>query len=100
MLALKLAKFNMCYTNIMGADHSFWPSWARFLHRWGLEQPAAAFLEAAGPLGLLAAQLIHLGQPLFAGPQSHTKWSALATLLETEQDRLSFAAFLREEVSP
>jgi len=84
----------------MGADHSFWPDWADFLRRWGLDQPAAAILEAVGPLGLIAAQFIYLGQPLFSGKQSHSKWSALATLLETEQDRLSFAALLREEVSP
>lgn len=84
----------------MGADHSFWPTWASFLRRWGLDQPTAAMLEAAGPLGLLAAQFIYLGQPLFSGMNSHAKWNALANLLESEQDRLSFAAFLREEVSP
>jgi hypothetical protein len=84
----------------MGSDPSYWPIWAHFLHRWGIDQPAAAILEAAGPLGLLAAQFIYLGQPLFSGAESHAKWSALAKLLESEQDRLSFASFLREEVSP
>lgn len=84
----------------MGSDPSPWQTWAQFLHRWGLNQPAAALLEAAGPLGLVAAQFVYLGQPLFSDSQSHAKWSALAKMLESEEERHSFASFLREEVSP
>jgi hypothetical protein len=52
------------------------------------------FLDAAGPLSILAAQLIYLSQP-FAGRSS--SWQAFAHLLENKEESRSFAAFLREE---
>lgn len=80
----------------MQADRTYWPAWVRFLHRWGLEEPIAALLESTGPLKLLFAQLVYLGQPLMAGGNTQ-KWQAFAGLLENEAESRSFAAFIREE---
>ncbi len=73
-----------------------WEEWARFLQRWGIRQPASALLEAAGPLSILAAQFIYLGQP-FLG--QNTSLKAFAQLLENREESRSFAAFLREETN-
>jgi hypothetical protein len=77
----------------MEENRSFWPKWAHFLQRWGLNGPAAALLEAAGPLTVIAAQLLYFGQPFVPGQQS----LALAEMLENRQEGRAFAAFLREE---
>lgn len=78
-------------------DRAQWQNWARFLQRWGLRQPASIFLDAAGPLSILAAQFIYLSQP-FTGQS--TAWHAFAQLLENKEESRSFAAFLREETHP
>ena len=86
----------MCYTDTMQADRTYWPAWVRFLHRWGLGEPFAALLESTGPLKLLFAQLVYLGQPLLTSGSTQ-KWQAFAGLLENEAESRSFAAFIREE---
>lgn len=78
-------------------DRAQWENWARFLQRLGLRQPASIFLDAAGPLSILAAQVIYMSQP-FTG-QSNA-WHAFARLLENKEESRSFAAFLREETHP
>ncbi len=75
---------------------SFWSEWAKFLHRFGLTEMAAAFLEAAGPLSIFMAQLLYAGQP-FAGGSSTQRMEALVAMFEDPEERSSFAAFLREE---
>ena len=77
----------------MGENRTFWPAWAHFLQRWGLQEPAAALLEAAGPLTAVLAQVVYFGQPFVPGRQG----LALAELLEDRQESQAFAAFLREE---
>lgn len=82
------------------ADHLYqahWEEWARFLQRWGIRQPASALLEAAGPLSILAAQMIYLGQPFLGHSASLRNF---AQLLENKEESRSFAAFLREETKP
>lgn len=76
---------------------SQWAQWAHFLQRWGIRQPASAILEAAGPLSIIAAQLIYLGQPFLGGSRSLQDF---AQLLENKEESRSFAAFLREEHNP
>lgn len=76
---------------------TYWPGWAQFLQRFGLQDPAADVLEAAGPLAWFAAQVVYLGQPFFDGSQRGGQWQALANLLENQEESRSFAAFLREE---
>ena len=76
---------------------TYWAQWAHFLQRFGLQQAAAAFLEAAGPLSWFTAQLVYLGQPFLGGSRPGGQWQALANMLENQTDSRSFAAFLREE---
>jgi hypothetical protein len=87
----------LCYTVNMHSNRSLWPDWARFLQRWGLGDVVAYTLEAAGPLAVIGAQFLYLGQPFFrnALPEGHV--SALADLLEDSSEAKNFAAFLREE---
>ncbi len=74
-----------------------WPSWAEFLRRRGLENLAAWALEAAGPLTVLGAQALYIGEPLLRPFYSHTQLESLAGLLEDDREIESFTAFLREE---
>ncbi len=78
-------------------SQTYWAGWARFLQRFGLQQPAAALLEAAGPLSWFLAQMVYLGQPFLDGSRSGGQWQALAGLLESQAESRSFATFLREE---
>jgi hypothetical protein len=76
---------------------TYWPGWAQYLQQMGVRQPAAAILDAAGPLVWFAAQLIYVGQPFLENSPGGGAWQALAHLLENQEESRSFAAFLREE---
>jgi hypothetical protein len=80
----------------MEAYRHIWQSWANTLHRWGMGDWVASFLEAAGPLTIVGAQAVYLSQPLFnlAFPDNH--FDALASLLEDGGHTRAFAALLRE----
>jgi hypothetical protein len=82
----------------MQPDRSLWPGWANMLQRWGLHNIVSFLLEAGGPIHVLAAQVIYLGQPFLtrAVPISHLQ--ALADLFEDRDQARQFAAFLREEI--
>ncbi|MBN1146762.1 MAG: hypothetical protein JXA78_05875 [Anaerolineales bacterium] len=83
----------------MNADQHLWQVWASYLQRWGVKDWAAYLLEAVGPLAILGAQAIYIGQPLFNQwmPEGHL--AALARLLEDSADTRSFVDFLREAPS-
>ncbi len=80
-------------------DRHIWQTWAEHLHRWGLSNLAATFLEAAGPLTLLAAQIVYLGQPMFSPfvPEDH--FEALTKIFEEPGETQAFIDFLRMEAS-
>ena len=80
----------------MQLDRSLWPGWARLLQRWGVQNIASFFLEAAGPLNILAAQVIYLGQPFLKQAVSSDHLQALAALFEDQDEARRFAALLRE----
>ncbi len=80
----------------MQLERSFWIRWAQFLHHWGLSDIAAVLLEGLGPLKILFAQAIFVGQPFLGKAGSPNQWEALASLLENQEESRSFAAFLRE----
>lgn len=75
---------------------ALWPAWAAALRRWGVDGAAAVLVESAGPLNVLLAQLLYLGQPLVSG----AKVAAVARLLDDPQQAAQFAAYLREEDRP
>ena len=79
----------------MGENRQFWADWAQLLHRFKLKEPASLMLEAAGPLSVLLAQLVYVGQPFLPGGQGR----ALAHMLEDRQESQAFAAYLQEEDS-
>lgn len=78
-------------------DHTIWAAWASRLQDWGLGSFAAAMLESAGPLKLLGAQLVYIGQPTLNGLLPNEQLSALANLLENDVYSSSFVKILREE---
>jgi hypothetical protein len=83
----------------MQKDHSFWPEWAHFLHRTGLSDVTAELLEAAGPVNLVLAQFVYMGQPVLQQMFDPQRIEALVGLFEDQDESRSFAAFLREESS-
>jgi len=80
----------------MNADHTSWQVWAKFLQRWGIDSWVAAIIEAAGPMTVLGAQFIYIGQPLLHRtlPQDHLE--AMANLLEDKNQSKAFVNYLRE----
>jgi hypothetical protein len=87
---------NLCYTLKM-QEQSFWLTWLRSLQRWGLVEPASALLEAAGPLSLLLAQFIYLGQPFLGRSGAAAQIDELGRVLENSDHRYAFIQFLRQE---
>ena len=77
-----------------------WHTWEETLNRWGLKGFIATFLEALGPLNVLGAQLVYVGQPFLTPflPEGHL--DALADLLENPQKTQAFVSVLRQPDSP
>ncbi len=83
----------------MDSDRHIWRVWASYLQRWGAAEWIASFLEAAGPLTILGAQICYAGQPLLkqALPDDHL--DALSRLLEDSGQAQAFVHYLREASS-
>jgi hypothetical protein len=81
----------------MVSSRTHWPAWMNSLHRLGLEGFAAWFLEAGGPLNVLGAQLLYIGQPFFSASTSDDI-HALANLLEQEDESRAFIALLKGQM--
>jgi hypothetical protein len=64
------------------------------LRRQGLAELAAWTLEAVGPLNILGAQALYLGQP-FVSLSASQGLRALALLLEQEDEARAFVAQLK-----
>jgi hypothetical protein len=89
---------NLCYTlSMQGRNH--WVEWSTWLESRGLAEPAAVFLDAAGPLHLLLAQTIYLVQPFLGNVMQPEESLSLAELFEDRLERQSFAALLRQEAT-
>lgn len=56
----------------------------------------AAFLEAAGSLSVLGAQVVYFSQPLISWMVSEEQMTSLARLLEDSSNRQIFVGYLRE----
>ena len=83
----------------MKTPSTAWQSWIDQIHKWGIGEFTATFLEASEPLNLLAAQILFMGQPLLKGTRAEDDLLALAHMLEDPDETISFAANLREEKS-
>ncbi len=56
---------------------------------------AAWLLEASGPLAVIGAQVLYMGQPFVRDRRA----DALAHLLEDPAEAQAFAAFIREDLA-
>ncbi len=77
----------------MDSSRAYWPAWLDSLQRQNLDGLVGWLLEAAGPLKVIAAQLLYVGQPLLPAPAAQLY--ALAHLLEEEDEARDFAALLK-----
>jgi hypothetical protein len=75
-------------------SRSEWSEWAQSLRRLKLDVVAAWLLEAGGPLTVLGAQAVYLGQPFLGGK----KLDSLAHMLEADEESQAFARYLRGEI--
>jgi hypothetical protein len=80
----------------MERDQHIWRYWARNLQLWGVNTWAAAFLEAAGPLTILVAQMVYFSEPIFSSMEPEGKLASLARLFEDSSNRETFINYLRE----
>ncbi len=96
-IAVEILFHKLCYTHIMRIERSFWSAWAQKLQRFGLDEPVATILEAAGPLTGFLAQFLYFGQPFFRSSPGDCQWQALAGMLENQDETRQFVLFLREE---
>jgi hypothetical protein len=81
----------------MDQNHHIWRDWSNQIHRWGVDQLVAAFLEAAGPLTVIGAQAIYLSQPFLKPVWPEERWQALTSLLEDAEQAQRFAELLRDQ---
>jgi hypothetical protein len=94
--ATSLGESVLCYTVTMSTNQQIWQDWAHNLHRWGLAEWTASILDAAGPLTLIAAQLVYMAEPLVNKAMPEERLQALAELLEDANQAHSFTTYLRE----
>ena len=80
----------------MQVDRTLWQRWASFLQHWRIDGLVAFLLDAGGPLVVMAAQALYIGQPFLRQTMPDQSFLALANLLEDEEEGQLFAAFLRE----
>jgi hypothetical protein len=92
---------NLCYTQPkMQTDsvtevHASWSKWANFLRIHQLDGLVAWAMEAAGPMTLLGAQVLYLGDPLIRPVIPGLQLDELVNLLEETSETQAFVAFLR-----
>ena len=83
----------------MNSDQHIWRLWANSIHRWGVQEWVAALLDAAGPLNLLGAQIVYIGQPALKHLFPEQQVTALAEMLEDTTYTREFVSMLREVAS-
>lgn len=80
----------------MNSHQKIWQTWVDILQRWGVDSLVTSFLESTGPLHLLGAQIVYMGQPLltYLVPNEHLE--ALADVLEDPEKMNTFTALLEK----
>ena len=69
--------------------------WIQTLYKYRLQNFAAAFLEALGPINLLGAQLVYLSQPILSPFFSNDQPLDFARILEDPSETALFIKELR-----
>ena len=77
-------------------QRNYWPTWKKFLARWGLVSPACVLMDLTQPLLPLAAQMMFLGMPLFKGAGQGHSYGALLHMLGNEEALKQFIDYLQE----
>lgn len=77
----------------MESTRKFWFGWAESLRKYQLQNIAASFLEGASPFAVLGAQVIYFGGGFIKSDQL----TAIASLLEDENEAQAFANYLSHE---
>lgn len=77
----------------MESTRAFWHRWAETLRQYQLNNIAASFLEAGSPLALLGAQALYFSGGFIRNDQL----TALANMLEDEQETHAFISFLTRD---
>ena len=80
----------------MKENHHIWRIWAKTLHLWGVDNLVATFLEAAGPLTIIGAQAIYIGQPVLNSFVPNEHLNVLTVVLEEDDQRDAFINYIRE----
>ena len=70
--------------------------WIQVLYKLRLQNLAAAFLEALGPVNLIGAQLVYLSQPILSPFISQEKSQDFARILEDPSQTKEFVNALRD----
>jgi hypothetical protein len=83
----------------MDTGHLYWEGWARSLQQRKLNGAAEIILDALGPLTVILAQFIYIGQPYLQNLKPSTEWLDLAHMLEHPEESREFVALLHEERS-
>lgn len=84
----------------MKKNSQIWHTWAETLNNWGIKDLIATILEALGPLNVLGAQFVYLGQPFLDPLFPNGDLDVLADLLEDPQETQAFIAVLRQSDQP
>ena len=84
----------------MKQNSQIWQIWAENLNRWGVKDLTVSILEALGPLSLLGAQLVYVGQPFLDPFFPKGYLDVLANLFEDPQETQAFIAVLRQSDQP
>lgn len=84
----------------MKQNSQIWQIWAENLKRWGIKDLTVTILEALGPLSLLGAQIVYVGQPFLDQFFPKGYLDVLANMFEDPQETQAFIAFLRQSDQP
>lgn len=78
----------------MNFPSPYWSDWAANLRKNRLNLWLALLLDAAGPVNVVGAQLIHIAAPFLGNP---AQTQSLANLLENDEETRAFIKILREK---
>lgn len=77
---------------MMESSREFWNRWAESLRKYELQNIVASLLEGTSPLTVVGVQVIYFSGGLIRNDQL----SALAAMLEDENEARAFASYLNQ----
>lgn len=77
-------------------QRTYWPTWKKFITRWGLVSPIYDLMRLTQPLLPLTAQMMYLGMPLFKGYALGDAYGDLLDMLMDKEALMQFSDYLQE----